>query len=391
MTDWLTEYLDYASDSETPMKMLYWVGVSAVAGALRRNVWIDQGRYQLYPNFFIVLVARPGVVQKTTTINYGLKLLRKLPAIKFAPKNVTWEGFIALLENLHSASHGELSLDSTITRTAAITVVSGEFSLFYDPEDDGMISALTDIWDCPEDFDKGTKFSGSEFIDNPCVNLIGATTPAFMARGFDKFSKEGGLASRIIFVHATTKRQRIAHPKAQPKQAQDKLVERLERISQMHGVITITPEAYTRSEAWYEAHCDEVERGGILQSTGFQDRKQAHVLKLAIILSCVKRGDYRITVEDFDEAVAKIDEVEGDFIAAFEALDDRDEIRPYRELKACIMTNGQMSRSALLGRFTTKYLLQELDRALLALIHDGSVSLGAGPSGPYYKWKGSSE
>lgn len=393
-SDWLVDYVTYASDSESPVKMLYWAGVSAVAGALRRNVWIDQGRYTLYPNFFIVFVARPGVVQKTTTLNHAQKLLKKLPAIKFAPKNTTWEGFIAYLEQQHSSSHGalafgdgDINLDADIVRTAAIMIQSGEFSLFYDPEDQGMISALTDLWDCPEDFEKMTKFSGSEFIDNPCINMVAATTPSFMVRGFDRFSREGGLASRIIFVHATTKRQRVAHPSKSNKQQGDRLVNGLERLSKLHGEVTLTTDALVRSKQWYEEHCDQMEKGGVLASTGFQDRKQTHILKLAMVVSCVRRADYRITLEDLNEAIVRIDEVEGDFLAAFESLDDRDDLRPYRELKAFIQGSGMVTRPMLLSKFTHKFLLQELDRALSALAADGSIGIGAGLAGTYYKWK----
>ena len=45
--DWLSAYLDYSSHSEAPASMRFWCGVSAVAGALRRKVWIDQAYFKV--------------------------------------------------------------------------------------------------------------------------------------------------------------------------------------------------------------------------------------------------------------------------------------------------------------------------------------------------------
>ena len=60
--DWLSAFLDYTQFGEAPKHMYFWAGVSAIAGALRRKVWIDQAYFRWYPNFYICLVAPPGIV-----------------------------------------------------------------------------------------------------------------------------------------------------------------------------------------------------------------------------------------------------------------------------------------------------------------------------------------
>ena len=87
--DWLKAYLKYAEATEAPQHMHFWSGVSAVAGALRRKVWIDQAYFKWYPNFYIVLVAPPGIVSKSTTVGIAMDLLRKVPGIHFGPDVVT--------------------------------------------------------------------------------------------------------------------------------------------------------------------------------------------------------------------------------------------------------------------------------------------------------------
>jgi len=88
--DWLKAYLEYSSHSEAPKRMRFWAGVSAVAGALQRRVWIDQAYFKWYPNMYIIFVAPPGVVSKSTTSGVAMGLLRQVPGVKFGPDIVTW-------------------------------------------------------------------------------------------------------------------------------------------------------------------------------------------------------------------------------------------------------------------------------------------------------------
>jgi hypothetical protein len=50
---------------------------STLAGALRRRVWLDQAYFRWHPNFYIVLVAPPGIVSKSTTAGVGMSLAQK--------------------------------------------------------------------------------------------------------------------------------------------------------------------------------------------------------------------------------------------------------------------------------------------------------------------------
>ena len=52
---WIKAYVDLQSaHSESPKQFHFWSAVSAIAGALRRQVWIDQRQFQWTPNMYIV-------------------------------------------------------------------------------------------------------------------------------------------------------------------------------------------------------------------------------------------------------------------------------------------------------------------------------------------------
>lgn len=386
--DWLLSFLEYSKDSETPFKMLYWSGVCAVAGALRRNVFLDQGRYELYPNFYILFVAKPGIVQKTTTINYAIKLLRNVEGINFSPKSCTWEAFINLLEGMHTHDDHKVTVDGVIEKTAAISVVAGEFDTFYDSESKGMVSALTDLWDCPPEFEKVTKFNGSEFIEKPCINLIGGTTPAWMRENFDRYSREGGFVSRTIFVHAEAKRQFVARPKKASDELRIKLQRDLEYIAHLKGEFRMSPAADTLMEKWYHEHCQR-QVDGLNDATGFNERKQAHILKLAMVISVSRRDSLEITLTDLEDAIQKIEEIEGDFQRSFELIDDRQELRPFHEIGTFIQKHKEgVKQRRIFSEFASRFTHREIIAAIQSMNAADLLQLAQVGNELTVTWKG---
>lgn len=382
LDDWLSAFVSYAIHSETPVRPLWWSGVSAIAGALQRNVFIDQGRYKLYPNFYTVLVSAPGLMQKSTTINYAIDLLRGVEGVRFSPRKCTWEAFIKVMEDAHKNDDADgdskpLDLDTKVYRASPITVIASELSVFLDLKDEGMVSALIDLWDCPEVFDKVTKFSGSEFIERPCVNLFAGTTPSWIRSSFDRWSREGGLVSRCIFIYEDRKRKPLAFPrKHMPKDIghlQQKLITDLIYINRLKGAYTFTKEAEEYEEERYEKHYYSIINGDPNAALGFRDRKQAHIFKTAMVIAASKRDQLIITLDDIKEAETRIDEVEGDLSRVFSVLDDRPEIRPFQEVRAILKHEQTLRLDKLISRLSSKYLVTELKMAVDTLIATGEV------------------
>lgn len=395
--DWLKAYLSYAEKiSETPVEMLYWAGVSAIAGALQRRVFIDQRRFQLYPNFFIVFVADPGIIQKSTTINTAIKLLTKVPNIVVAPDATTWEGFIKFMEDNHQSDNAfdANNFGQDQHKSSAITISASELSVFLDPTNKPMLSALTKLWDCEDVFVKLTKFSGTEHIEKPCLNLIGGTTPAWMRESFDRWSREGGFVSRTIFIYGQEKRQLLAFPGRNLNQQQQtelttKLIADLEEISKLKGEYVLEPRVFDLGEEWYKEHYRKVSSAGYVDSSGFKDRKQAHILKLAMVIAASRGERLSITDEIWAEAVVRVDEAELSFPKAFSSIDERQELRPYYDLRNTVKTEGEIELSRLYSRYTRRYLLREMQQAVDALIQSGTVLKVAKEGGRIFlKWKG---
>ena len=312
-TNWLEAYMQYAEVSEAPDQFHQWTAIATIAGALRRQVWIPMPSFEWSPNFYIVIVAPPGVATKSTAMGLGISLLEQIPDVHFGPDSVTPE---ALAEALAEASRSVKFPDpKTMALTSffmcAITCAISELGTFMKSITEGnekMVSSLTDWWDgkiTKRNWTHRTKTAGITEIRNPWVNIIGCTTPTWVTRNIPTSMIGEGLTSRIVFVYGNSKRRLIPYPDevVLPEthaDIKDKLLSDLKEIAQIKGIYTIDTEARLWGKQWY----NELWLGDIpvhLASEryeGYRSRKYTHLHKLAIVIAASQRNEKIITLPD---------------------------------------------------------------------------------------------
>lgn len=296
--------MEYCETGEAPRYMYFWVGVSTIAGALRRRVWLDQKMFRWHCNMYIILVAPPGIVSKSTTAELGMELLRQVPGVKFGPSVVTWQ---SLVQTFGQAAE-MFELPGGVYETMSpLTVASSEFGNLLDPTDRAMMDTLVNLWD-GKSFQKATKNSGNDDVINPWINIIACTTPDWIAGSFPEYAIGGGFTSRCIFVYAGEKERFVAYPSAKISNAFDArkadLVYDLEHISTaLKGEYKLTPDAIRWGEAWYEKHFTvDVGKMDSSRFGGYMARKQTHIHKLAMVLAASMHDNMEITADDLTTA-----------------------------------------------------------------------------------------
>ena len=305
--DWLTEFVKTTEWGEAPVQMYFWTGIATIAAALRRRVWLDMGTFQWYPNLYTLLVAPPGVVAKSSTVDLGFsQLLKKIPGINYGPSTMTWQ---ALYDNFAEVGEEFPIPGGGMSQQFALTIVSSEFGITLNPKDNEMIDQLVHIWDGRE-MKKRTKKDGELLIPTPCLNLIACTTPAWIAENMPKYLIGGGLTSRMLFVYADKKARYIAYPQDHMPpdfpERQQRLIRDLERISTLVGGFTLTPEAKIWGNAWYENfHKNESVKLDANLLGGYIARKQTLVHKVAMCLSA-SQGDSLVIDAQMLERAAKL-------------------------------------------------------------------------------------
>jgi hypothetical protein len=311
LPDWLTEFQNHAKWGEAPPHFYFWVGVATIAAAMRRKTWLDMGTFIWYPNLYTVLVAPPGIIQKSSTSDLGMRLLKKIPAIHQGPTTLTWQS----LYDAYLAVGEEFQISETETKSQyALYINSSELGITLNMKDVDMINQLIHMWDGAE-LKKRTRLDGELLIETPSLNLIACTTPSWIAENVPQYLIGGGLTSRMLFVYGETKHQYVAYPKRKLPpdylERQDRLIRDLERISQLVGNFSLTEEAYAWGEAWYKNFFEhEAPKLDKTLIGGYIARKQTLVHKVAMVLTASQGDELVITLPTLERAVKLITQLE---------------------------------------------------------------------------------
>lgn len=343
--DWIPSYLEFTAGTEAPRLMHFWCAVSCVAAVLRRKVWIDMKRFKWYPNFYIVFVAPPGIISKTTTMDMGMDLVKKVPGIRFGPDVVTWQALVtAFAEAQEEFLFGEEWLPMS-----PITLASGELGNLLNPQDRDMVNLFIALWDGRSSFEKITKGSGTDVIAAPWINMIGCTTPHWIADNMPSATVGGGFTSRCVFVYADKKENFIAYPdehtRADYEDFGAKLTADLEHMAtNLAGPCVLTPTARVWGRDWYQkmwtTHNQRIDDERL---DGYLARKQTHMHKLAAILAVSRSDDLEITEVDLALADKMLEATEADLDKVFSRIGRSEESLQAERLILFIKRHGTIA------------------------------------------------
>jgi Protein of unknown function (DUF3987) len=383
--NWLKAYINYTKDSESPTPFHFWTGVSVLAGALRRRVWLDMRKFQWTPNFYIILVGPPGIAAKSTSIAMGMNLLSKVPGVKFGPESMTWQALgkdledaIEYIEYFRPDGHKErISM-------SCLTISISELGTFLRPDQDDHMSVLIRLWEGQQDtFRHKTKASGNIDIQNPWLNIIGATTPAWLKDNFPEGMIGGGLTSRVVFVYGDKKRNLIAYPDEvilphDYQRMKDDLISDLVEISNLAGPYQLSTFAREWGRAWYSDHNNPDLRPPHLASErygGYLARKQTHLHKFAIVLAAAKRSQLIIEEDDLREAEAIVTANEADMRKVFESIGVVTQSKYVQELVSIVQFAGWITSKQLWARSMAYMSFSDFNEAVRAAIHGGVLEV----------------
>lgn len=378
LPDFLSEFMHNSEWGEAPPYFYFWVGVATVACALRRRVWLDMGTFTWYPNLYTLLVAPPGIVQKSSTSDLGMRLLREIPGIQQGPTTLTWQSlYDAFLE---VGQEFQVSPDEMRTQFP-LYVNSPEFGITLNPRDTEMIDQLVHIWDGAE-MKKRTRKDGELKIPTPCLNMIACTTPSWIAENVPQYLIGGGLTSRMLFVYGEKKVRYVAYPQdvipKDYKVRQQKLVRDLERISQLVGGFTLTPDAKEWGTAWYENfHKNEAPKIDKTLLGGYIARKQTLVHKVAMVLAASQSDSLVITRQLLERSAALITELEQHMPAVYSKIGMNKDSNASEQVNEFLIRQGGSADFTVLFRYMHRHYpnVEDFIEILTGMAQAGYISI----------------
>lgn len=390
MADWLSDFVAHTSYGEAPPKVMLWVGIATIAGALQRKVFIDEDIFQWSPNFYLLIVAKPGVVKKSTSIGLGLRLLKKVEGIDFGPQMVTWQQMVTHMADART----EITLpNGKPFEMSCCTIGLSEFGSFFKKDDDDMITQLTDMWDGKlETVVKETKTNGNDYIVNPWLNILACCTPDWITKNFSGSLIGEGFGSRPIYLYAETPTRFVTSPRRNMLQQEmspdimameeDNLVEGLRHFATLAGEFRKTEEAFEWEEEWYPRYMEALlKRGSAEASIGV--RRQTHLNKVAMVLS-VSRGKFPvIDVQEMIDADMLLTELEEDTKKVFGYVGQSPITAAARDIVQILVKNGKMHRKDLYRNYFFRTMKAgDFDEAIKSAKATGLLAEGGDLSNP---------
>lgn len=302
--NFLENYRTFTTGNETPEIIHLWCGLSALAGAVEKRVWIDQKFFKLYMNLYILILAPAGVAAKSTSMSIALRMLKDA-GMNIMEGSILKEKIIEdmeVIEKTFAAPTGDF-------KHSSLTFVANELNVLLSSGVD-MIKFLVDIFDKDDTYVYKTKKSGSYEIKYPYFNMLTAAVPQWFGESIASDLGSTGLLARFIIVYEEHKRSKVPMPEITKKQedARARCMDTIYALTQMYGEMKMSKEAHDFFCSWYMLQDSNISNDYRLNSY-FERRNKIHILKVASLMAL---GDLRQEIEviDFTRAIHLLEKTE---------------------------------------------------------------------------------
>jgi len=327
--DLISAYLEYAEGQESTDRIRKWSFISILAACLERRVYMDMGDYyHLYCNLYVFLIAKSGVIKKTTSSALAVDLVRSFSGMRIMAERLTAASLISQL----AKSGKTFECSGKIVRQSPVFAYAPELAVFMTEVFGSITELLTTFYDSRPDQKHGkdnpwvneTIKGGRIEIHGPLLNILGASTKAWLRKCIPNSEKEGGFTSRIVFVVENGLPDKwIPWPQKKPgtELYEEKIIEDLLQVFSLIGEMKPTPEAKELFSRWYISHQTNVaDRNQDARMSGYFNRKGDSVRKLAMIRSASQRNDLLVTEDDMRWACRELNALELDWRTAFDQV-----------------------------------------------------------------------
>ena len=340
---WIAAYLDYTKDSEAPQLYHLWTGLSVLAGALRRNVWVDRVKYTIFPNLYVMLVGPTGT-GKSAALNTGFRILRKVKSVH------TFHGKISN-EALYDEMNRTVETPAGIVKDGTIFIYADEVKSLLGERDYAreLLVTLTDLYsgeDIEADF--RTKKYGRVRLENYLINFLAGSTPSWLGECIRPSMFDGGTVGRILFVYQPS-RKAVSEVDEEDErewsmEMQRRLSEDLIHISKIRGMFAIRKSA---REFWTEWR-KTIRWPSDSRLEGYTNRKHDYALKIAMLLSISASDDLVIEQCHIEGAIQALSIIEPYFLDAFTHIGPQEKAIAAKIMQIIDRLNGAAPRKLLM-------------------------------------------
>lgn len=316
--NFLAAYLQYHRDQFVPDKFHLWAGISVIAAALERKVYIPWSKtLNFYPNLYVLLVAKPAI-GKSSVIMPAVNMLRELnevaetKGVRILPSQMTEAKLIDLMKRSTIYEEGTM-----IKNQCAGFYFASEASACLKNLYGDFVATITSFYDCDSIWEKATMGLGDEAIKlhNICFNLLAGSTFDYLGELITDKNIMGGFASRLIYIIQSDVIERDSpwQNRGEKREAQVEYVKLLEDLQQIHslaGRFSADEDFKARWEDWFPKFDKERQLLPSEKMQSLMARKSTNLLKLCMIIAVSESDELMLKASHWDRAMELIKETE---------------------------------------------------------------------------------
>jgi hypothetical protein len=413
-------YAMKGTESNTGFSM--WSAAWAIATILTRHASLKWFPSALYPNFYVMFVAPPGICKKSTSAVFAAKIVKGVPkyfrergdpllaftkTVPILDAKASTEALNLMLKP-ESQAFNVLKPDGsnhivTIKKPSMFSICADELTTLLGNATYavGIVDRLTSLYDGLDDSTSVTYSRGKEVLDDIYVNLLCATTPDSMRLTLPETAFGGGFMSRMIVVFSEVPFRIFSKPsfiEGTPTQAD--LIERLAWIAEnCSGDYTFSSEAEEWFNEWYIKWKTSLVHGASADVKMTDYRFDTNIRKLAMLIRIQR---YRVgNIIELEDLLAAKKILTYTYAFSSRATEEMgpEQVRFNNTIKRYIQKRGKVLRRILIQRMSARgcsaavldaSLWQLINEELIKVLHEGKEVANVTPSGnDEYVWIGS--
>lgn len=301
MQDWLSETIEIFEEYESPKRYYYWSCLAAVSAIVKDRVYFDKFLYQTFPSVYILLYG-PSAIKKGPPINLAKQIVSRLDCTRVINGRATVEAIIKELGSVRSRPGKQPLNDS------AAFLVASEWSSSL-VANTNSLEILTDLFDRiynTDGWEYNLKNAALIKLKRPTITWLAGTNEALFRDFVPEKNLKGGLIGRTFVIsetHENKLNSLMNRPKIVPDYA--KISQGVKHLEFLSGEMKMSLDVRAAFDTWYMEFRTKV-APKLEDDTGMVGRIDEHIIKLAMLISCARRADLQITIDDLEEAMKEV-------------------------------------------------------------------------------------
>jgi len=367
---WLAGHAQFTENSESPRSYHRWAGISCIAAALQRKVWMQWGHSTIYPNMYVVLIGPSGSARKGEPIEIARDLISELTITTTGEDN-TREAVIRKMSHSHAPFVDNRGSEHF---QCAISCFIEELSVFTGYQNTTFMADLTQWYDSRDRWTRITKHQGTDELTGVCFNLLSATAPDWLPHILTREAIGGGFTSRIIFVSEPGKEKVIANPNEFPidEELRHDLIHDLEIIHTIAGEMHFSKDALEWYENWYIGEEENIKSSQLPLLDpifgGYISRRATHLKKIAMCMSMSDDGELTVELRHLEEALDTLVDAESRMGNVFAKVGMSRYVVESQLITGYLKSNGGALRSEILKDLRRDVDVEGLEHVIKGLV-----------------------